>query len=241
VSLSAIVTNHDYGRFLARCLDSAFAFCDEVLVYDDGSTDDSLDVLARYPDVKLTRREDATGGPVWGSNAGLADAGCTHLMFLDSDNWLVSQPPTDDVDYTFAPIDIARENGCKIDQWSYPGWPLDALGCMGQLKASAAHGSAIMPYPWGGVWRTGFVRNLRWRRWPSTMFAADMRTAIDWCLEGPTLAYHPEPFLVFRRHRAQWSASPERALMESDALAYAATLGDATTLGAMKALATVAL
>ena len=235
VTLTAIVTNHDYARYLPRCIDSALAYCDEVLVYDDGSTDDSLAVLASYGDrIRVTHRDDASGDPIWGSNLGIEQATSTHLLFLDADNYLTSQPPTNDVDYTFAPIDIVNENTSPRTRWEYPDWPLDPGDCLDKFIASCTGGLAAgvmhaagkpnMPFPWGGVWRTSFVKPLRWRAWPSTSFAADFRTALDWCMEGPSLAYSSQSFLAFRVHAGQWSDSPERALMQRDAIEFARSL-----------------
>lgn len=236
MSLTAIVTNHNYSRYLPRCLDSALKFCDEVLVYDDGSTDDSMAVLATYGDrIRVTHRDEASGAPIWGSNQGIADATSTHLLFLDSDNYLLRRPPTNVVDYTFASIDIVRDDESLRTRWEYPHWTLDPEDCMGHFIASCVGGEGMrhamtapgkpqMPFPWGGVWRTAFVKPLRWRSWPSTLFAADFRTALDWCAEHPTLAFDPTPFLAFRTHSGQWSESPERALMVADAIAYAQSL-----------------
>jgi hypothetical protein len=91
---------------------------------------------------------------------------------------------------------------------------------MAAFHEKCSRGVVNMPFPWGGVWRTDFLKGKSWRQFPSTMFAADLRTALDWCLDSPTLAYSPDVFLVFRTHDAQWSASPERSLMESDAIAW---------------------
>lgn len=227
MSLTAVVTNHNYARFLPRCLDSCREFgVDEVLVYDDGSTDDSLAVLARYPEAHVTRRETASGGPVWGSTLGNADATSSHLIYLDADNWLVSRPPQPDVDYIFAPVPLyeadesPRVRHGVHEVWRYPDWPLTAEGCMAAFHEKCARGVVNMPFPWGGVWRTEFLRGKSWRQFPHTMFAADLRTALDWCLDSPTLAYHPEPLLAFRLHDAQWSRSPERTVMQADAIAW---------------------
>lgn len=216
--LTAIVTNHDYARFLPKCIESALEFCDEVLVYDDGSTDDSLEVLSRYP-VKVTHRPDATGDPVWGSNLGIQDATSDYLMFLDADNYLIAPPLIGDTDYTYADILIVGEAGEYRDLWRYAGWPLTAADAMRKFRTDHQ-----MPYPWGGVWRTDFVKPLRWMRWPHTSFAADFRTALEWCKHSPTLAYSPQPFLAFRTHEGQWSASPERAVMQQDAATLARSL-----------------
>jgi glycosyltransferase involved in cell wall biosynthesis len=49
--ISIVVLCHNYGRYLAEALDSALGQdypATEVLVVDDGSTDDSLEVASRY-------------------------------------------------------------------------------------------------------------------------------------------------------------------------------------------------
>ena len=230
MSLTAIVTNHDYAHFLPQCIESALTYCDEVLVYDDGSTDDSLSVLARYP-VTVTHRETASGTPVWGSNKGIKDATSTHLIFLDADNYLEGPPPTTDADYTFAALRLQDEKRpAKRIFWTYPSWPLTADECWQQF-VDRMPGQHLMPFPWGGVWRTEFVKPLRWRPFETTGFAADYRTALDWCKHRPTLAYSEAHFLVFRKHDAQWSASPERVLMERETEGIAKTEGMPTPKG----------
>jgi glycosyltransferase involved in cell wall biosynthesis len=53
VTTSILINNYNNGRYLAACVDSALRQsvpADEVIVYDDGSTDDSLAILRRYGD-----------------------------------------------------------------------------------------------------------------------------------------------------------------------------------------------
>jgi glycosyltransferase involved in cell wall biosynthesis len=219
-TLTAVVTNHNYGRYLPRCIESALPYCERILVYDDGSTDDSLDILSRYP-VTVTHREMASGGPVWGSNLGMLDCDTTHLMFLDADNYLISEPPLNDVAYTFAGIDVVRDNESLRCKWRYPDWPLDPQECWHQFLSKCERGVVNMPVPWGGVWRTDFLADKVWTQWPSTMYAADLKTCAEWIQDSPSLAYHPTPFLAFRLHEGQWSESPERSLMEADAIEWA--------------------
>ncbi|OAM89135.1 glycosyltransferase [Termitidicoccus mucosus] len=48
---SILINNHNYAPFLRACIDSALAQVrpgDEIVVYDDGSTDDSRAILASY-------------------------------------------------------------------------------------------------------------------------------------------------------------------------------------------------
>jgi glycosyltransferase involved in cell wall biosynthesis len=66
--VSVIIANFNYGRFLPDCLESIFAQTYqpiEVVVVDDGSTDDSREVLENYR---------ARIKTVWQSNAGQAAA-----------------------------------------------------------------------------------------------------------------------------------------------------------------------
>ena len=62
--VSVIVNNYNYGRFLRAALDSALTQSPkpEVVVVDDGSTDDSREIIASYgSDVVPVLKEN--GGP----------------------------------------------------------------------------------------------------------------------------------------------------------------------------------
>ena len=51
--LSVVITNYNYARFVGEAIDSALALDwddVEVVVVDDGSTDESLQVIAGYAD-----------------------------------------------------------------------------------------------------------------------------------------------------------------------------------------------
>ena len=52
---SIVINNYNYGRYLDACLRSAFAQTHEaeVILYDDGSTDDSAAVWSRYPRLQV--------------------------------------------------------------------------------------------------------------------------------------------------------------------------------------------
>src|SRR5471030_1152802 len=51
LTLSVILPNYNHGRYLPRALDALLAQdrpADEIIVVDDGATDDSLDIVSRY-------------------------------------------------------------------------------------------------------------------------------------------------------------------------------------------------
>lgn len=85
-----VVVNHNYGRFLEAAIDSALAQTyseTEVVVVDDGSTDDSRTVIASYGrDVVAVLRENGGQASAW--NAGLAASGGEAICFLDADDEL---------------------------------------------------------------------------------------------------------------------------------------------------------
>ena len=220
MTLTAVVTAHNYGRYLDRCLTSCRDFgVEQVLVFDDGSTDSTPRVLAAYPEVVVERREVATGDPIWGSNLGIERATGTHLIFLDADNYLVADPhdACGLADYAFADIEVVGERGAFTTRWDFSAFETDAEDAYRAFQASAPY--PRMPFPWGGVWRTAWLADKRWRGWETTQFAQDFRTAIDWAKHRPTLAYHPTAFLAFRVHAGQWSQHPDRDVMYAEARA----------------------
>jgi len=225
MSVTAIITNHDYGCYLAECLSTTTRYCDEVLLYDDGSTDDSLEVAAAYPEVKVTHRPDMSGSPVWGSNLGIEQATSDRLVFVDADNFLIGPPPVTEADYTFAAIALVDARGRQTRVRRYPDWPLEADACFAKFTDAALAGIPMMPMPSGGVYLTKWVRGLRWRAWDSMALATDMRTAIDWCKERPTLAYSPVPFLAFRQHPRQRTNAIDRPKVAAEVMRVALTEG----------------
>ncbi|MGZ4408093.1 MAG: glycosyltransferase family 2 protein [Gaiellaceae bacterium] len=87
--VSIIITNHNYARFVGDAIESALAqthpSC-EVVVVDDGSTDDSLAVIGRYRDVLSVVQPNL--GQAAAFNAGFGRANGDVLIFLDADDML---------------------------------------------------------------------------------------------------------------------------------------------------------
>jgi glycosyltransferase involved in cell wall biosynthesis len=90
---SVIINNYNYGRFLPDAIESALAQTyphKEIIVVDDGSTDESRQILQRYADrVKLILKEN--GGQASAFHAGFAAAHGEVICFLDSDDYWAPQ------------------------------------------------------------------------------------------------------------------------------------------------------
>jgi GT2 family glycosyltransferase len=98
----------------------------EVIVVDNGSTDDSVRQLERIPDISLVILDDNLG-PAKGRNEGLAIARGTYVCFLDSDAFLGRKGLRDlvhlmDAEPTVGVVGCRVMNfySRKVDQWIYP-------------------------------------------------------------------------------------------------------------------------
>jgi len=89
--VSVVIPVHNGASTIGRALDSVFAqtFTDfEVIIVDNGSTDDTLAVLARYGD-RIRVISEASRGPSAARNAGDRAAGGEYIAFLDDDDeWM---------------------------------------------------------------------------------------------------------------------------------------------------------
>ena len=89
--VSVIVPCHNYGRFLAQALDSVRAQdypTVETVVVDDGSTDDTTAVAARYPEVRYLRQPNQIMSAA--RNAGVRASCGEYVVFLNADDWLLA-------------------------------------------------------------------------------------------------------------------------------------------------------
>jgi glycosyltransferase involved in cell wall biosynthesis len=86
--ISVVLPAYNAGRYIAEALDSVTAqqgpFRTEILVVDDGSTDDTRERVARFPAVRLITQ--ANAGPSAARNRGIAAAMGEYVAFLDADD-----------------------------------------------------------------------------------------------------------------------------------------------------------
>ena len=90
LKVSIIVDNYNYGRFLGIAIESALAQTWknlEVIVVDDGSTDESPEVISRYVG-RITAIRKENGGQASAFNVGFQHSSGQLVIFLDADDVL---------------------------------------------------------------------------------------------------------------------------------------------------------
>lgn len=91
VSFSVVIANYNYGRFVGQAIESALSQDWprlEVIVVDDGSTDDSAAVIRAYGD-RITAVFKQNGGQREANNVGFQRSTGDVVIFLDADDLLV--------------------------------------------------------------------------------------------------------------------------------------------------------
>jgi glycosyltransferase involved in cell wall biosynthesis len=169
--VSVIINNYNYGRFVAKAIDSVLEQTYknvELIVVDDGSTDNSRQVIESYGD-RLIAIFQENSGQGTALNAGIARAKGEIICFLDADDF-------------FHPEKIARVVATFAE---HPEWV--QLGhCWTSVDAEGVPiGSST-----SSILNQGDVRNLllQWGRYATaiTSALAYRRTVLQQVLPIPT-------------------------------------------------------
>ena len=93
IFFSIIIPNYNNAEWLSKSINSILeqTFTNyEIIIVDDCSTDNSIDIIKQYNNIKLIQcKEKAFNG---GSrNLGIKKAQGTYILFLDSDDWFYNK------------------------------------------------------------------------------------------------------------------------------------------------------
>ena len=178
--VSVVVANYNYARFVRQAVDSALQQSYprvQVVVVDDGSTDESRDILARYGDrIRLVSQENA--GHCAAVNTGSAASEGEIVCLLDADDW-------------FHPDKVAR----VVEAFQSSLKPCLVYH---QLQTVAANGSEPVGNPiprgvWQGDIRSRVQRAGGWWPRPTTSGFSFTRKFLDAVLPMPTDFEDPFP------------------------------------------------
>ncbi len=212
--VSVIVPAHDGARYLAEALDSALAQSHrplEVLVVDDGSTDDTAAVAMRYGDPVRLLRHASNRGPSAARNTALRAARGTFVTFLDSDDRLLPHKLARQAAFLDARPDI----GLVYTGW----WYIDAEGRrVGESVAVHDEGDLFAKLLLGNLAHPVAVMLRRQLLEDTGGFEESLRYNEDWDLflrlsrRGLRWAAIEEPLCEYRVHPGQATRHAEAML-----------------------------
>ena len=110
--VSIIIPCFNYGRYLPEAFESIFSQSYpniEIILIDDGSTDDTRQIVERYNKVKYFYQ--ANKGLSAARNAGIENSSGDFLVFLDADDWLLPDAITTNLSYLMQDEALAFVSG----------------------------------------------------------------------------------------------------------------------------------
>jgi glycosyltransferase involved in cell wall biosynthesis len=179
--ITVVIPNYNHGRYIGETIDHIVrqTFEDwELVVVDDGSTDDSLDVLSRYqPRVQVIRA--GHHGPAAARNRAIEATDSEYIAFMDAD-------------------DLCEAGKFELQMRRLEGEQLD-------LVASALSFIDAMGWPIPGLWasppnaRNGYWASLLERNWIGTPSVMLRRSVLETTGLFDTQFSHAEDYDLWLR------------------------------------------
>lgn len=244
--ISVIVPTFNAGAYIGDALASIRAQTrqpDEIIVVDDGSTDDTAAVVTRLADARLKYRRQENEGVCTARNVGLREATGDYIAFLDADDrWLPTMleeqgallDARPDVVLSFTNFRRFVEGTGAVlgEQFTYfpelrtlatdPG----PFGATRIIRGDAfAHLVAFWDYPaytQANCYRRVALEGLRFA--PELRRCGDLDFTLRSTMRG-RVAYNPKVLVEVRRHGTNLTADDRR--MSVDKLASLHRLADA--------------
>lgn len=204
VRVSVVIPNHNYSRFLRQALDSVLnqthpAF--EVIVVDDGSTDDSLAVLSEYRG-RIHVLQQRNQGVSAARNHGIIQSSGEYIALLDADDFWRPDKLACQIPLMADPAVGLVYSGIRyVNVDSQPLTP-NLSGRRGRLLQDMAllRGTCVLAAPSSGLFRRDTLGK-------TGLFDVELSTAADWDL-CRRIACHSsietvrEPLVYYRLHRS---------------------------------------
>jgi glycosyltransferase involved in cell wall biosynthesis len=209
--VSIVIPCYNQGRYLGEAIESARRQSHqavEVIVVDDGSTDETPSVAAAYPDVRYVHQPNA--GTAVARNRGLRESRGTFLVFLDADDRLLPEAVARSVDHLAAHPDVAFVTGhARLME-------ADGSPFLVPIQEHEPAGYTAL-LRWNYIWTPGVVM---YRRAaldtvgvfdPAAGGSADFDLNIRIARRLP-IACHHEVILEYRQHDANMTRDPAHML-----------------------------
>lgn len=198
--VSIVVTTFNHAHFLAEALRSALSQtrpADEIVVVDDGSSDDPAAVVSEFPGASLIRQENR--GLSAARNAGLRAVSGAFVVFLDADDRLLPEAIALGLQALARHPEAALAYGAhrRIDQDGRPLGGIHYQAVLDEMKSGLLRGNRIGMHA-TVMYRTAALRDAHG-------FAESLRRCEDYdaylrlASHGPIVSY-PQAVAEYRMH-----------------------------------------
>ena len=223
--VSIIVPIYNAGPYLEQCLDSIVGQTHkdlEIILLNDGSTDDSLATMRRYAEndrrVKMIDKQNQGYGAT--CNRGLAEATGTWISIVEPDDWIEPGMYADMLAFAakFAdegtPLDIVKTPYWRI--WMPDTKQQRKLNCSYKDRihppkqpfaiVDAAHLLCDHPAIWSAIYRKSFLdeRNIRFKEIPGAGWA-DNPFLVETLCQTDRIGYFDTAYYCYREETPEKS------------------------------------
>ena len=215
--VSVIIPNYNYAQYLGEAIDSVLEQTYkniEIVVVNNGSTDNSLEVLEKYSkEISLVNQENQ--GQSGARNAGLEKATGDYIAFLDADDLWDKQKIEKQLLLFTNKIELVY---CGINQFS------DSTQMIIRKQIPVFRGScseAFIDYPGVSIVLSGestciFTRSLLEK---VGRFDSELNSAAGWdffrrCSKFSDFDFVSEPLVTYRIHSSNMSHSFQNTIMD---------------------------
>lgn len=218
IKVSVIIPVYNAQMFIKQCLDSILdqVFSEfEVICVDDGSTDESYDILMgyslKYSNIKVVHQPNLGQG--FARNKGVALANGEYVKFVDADDYL--HPDSLQILYKTAKKTNADVTVCKafcVDETGREIVPLkmwnNLAGCYSKSKFVNIDffNNACSPVLWDKLIKTDIAKTCLS---PSLRRGQDFVTLVKYLSLSNTVFFIDERLYYYRHHNASVMATPE--------------------------------
>lgn len=215
--LTIIVPVYNVSKYLRQCIESILTneyHNIEVIIVNDGSTDNSLDICLEYEakDDRISVVSQENKGLGSARNIGLELAKGDYITFIDSDDYiskdvyskniqvLLNHPIIDVIQFPFYRV---NDKGI-IDGKEYSSWQLLLSSTTQQYKKWIVNGK-MRAYAWNKIYKRSVWDNIRF----PNIWIEDRYTLADIVNKGVTIYLNNQGFYYYRIREGQITAKVE--------------------------------
>lgn len=228
-SVTILIPTYNRSALVKNCIESALnqTYANiEVLVVDDGSTDDTVDVVSELMKsdkrLKLRVHESNTGSQSAAFAYGMATCETEYVTWIGSDDTyipsaiaqLVNQHVQNpNVDYVSCDLKMTRSGHefCNYCGSAWPNWRgYASLNPITQFDASSyvytVYRFLCPPFPWNGMWKTQFFEKngITWIDYKGNNWSPDTLNGLHFFKHGMTMIHYNEfPLINYHLHESQ--------------------------------------